>query len=349
MTRLLCDVDTGIDDACALTYLLGKRVVDSGLELAGISTSAGNTTARQAAVNTLAVLDSCGATDVEVTIGSEQPLQLELVTTPETHGMAGLGYAQVPDLSARLSARPHLEMWLEEMRAHPGETTLLVTGPLTNLTRALREAPEIVDLVGQVVIMGGCFGGRGGNVTPVAEWNSWVDPHAAKEVFAAFAGRPTDRLPVVAGLQVTEQVYVRPAELDDLVDAAGGVPPRLSPDATRNPDRHTDTGRPALDLLVDALAFYFEFHSDYDEGYFAHLHDLYAAMLATGDVTASTTAVCVDVEADSELTRGQTIADHRGIWGRPPNARIVTAADRDAVLRRWRESLAALENRPRRR
>lgn len=342
MTRLIADVDTGIDDACALLHLLGRRAIDPSFDLVAISTSAGNTTARQAALNTLAVLDSVGVDDIEVAVGSEQPLQIELVTTPETHGMAGLGYAHVSDLSDRLSPRPHLNVWLEELRAHPGETTLLITGPLTNLARALAEAPEIVELVGQVVIMGGSFGGRGGNVTPVAEWNSWVDPHAAKQVHAAFAGQPEDRLPIVAGLEVTEQVYVLPAELDDLIGAAGGVPPLLSTEAARNPARHTVTGRPALDLLTDALAFYFEFHSDYDAGYFAHLHDLYAAMLATGEVDAATTAVCVDVEADSELTRGQTIADHRGIWGRPPTARVVTTADRDAVLRQWRNSLTAL-------
>lgn len=340
-TRLIADVDTGIDDACALLYLLGRRRTGA-VELAAITTSAGNTTARQAARNTLAVLDSCGVSDVEVAIGSEQPVEVELVTTPETHGMAGLGYAEVGDVEHKISPRGATEVWLEELRAHPGETTLLVTGPLTNLARALRAEPELPSLLGGLVIMGGSFGGHRGNVTPVAEWNSWVDPHAAAEVYRAFAGKPIDRLPVVAGLEVTEQVYLLPAELDDLVEAAGGVPPRLTVDGPRRADRHTDTGRPPLDLLVDALTFYFEFHTDYDTGYFAHLHDLYAAMLATGEVPAEAEPVCVDVEAGSELTRGMTIADVRGQWGRPPTARVVTSADRTAALRCWRDALVAL-------
>lgn len=348
--RILADVDTGIDDALALCWLAARPDV----HLAAVTTSAGNTTAHQAAVNSAAVLAACGRPDVEVSPGTPAPLVVSLTTTPETHGAAGLGYAHVP-ASAALSRRPFLDVWLDEVRAHPGETTLLVTGPLTNLAVALRAEPRFPDLLGRVVIMGGAFD-YPGNTTPTAEWNAWVDPDAAAETYRAFEGLPAGRLPIVCSLGVTEPVELRPAWLDALARDVGVPEPRLSSkrDRTRRvpgggpdggPTGGPDGGPAWFDLVADALRFYFEFHADYGYGYVASVHDLCAAMIAADAVPFEALTTWVGVETASELTRGTTVRDARHLWGRPANARVVTSVDPDAVLGAFRADLGRLPRR----
>lgn len=322
--RLIADVDTGVDDAIALAWLAGRSEVD----LVAVTTTSGNTSAHRAALNSLAVLEAAGRPQVPVMVGTPTPLVVAPSTTPETHGDQGLGYAALPELGGRLDARPWLDVWLETFAAAPGEVDLLVTGPLTNLAVALRREPRLIDWIGQVTIMGGAFD-HPGNTTPTAEWNTWVDPHAAAEVYAAYEGR--DRLPIVCALETTEQIAFTPAHLDALARARGVREPALTADNPRDraPSRSGDA---LFDLVADALRFYFEFHQDYGYGYLAQIHDLFAAMVATGAADIETMTTWVGVETESELTRGTTVRDARRLWRRPANARIVTGCDAEAVL-----------------
>lgn len=337
--RILADVDTGIDDACALIQLAG-----CGAELAAVTTAGGNATARECALNTLGLLELLGLGHVEVAVGAEAPLRRPAETTPETHGEGGIGYARVPRLPERLSARSAVDVWVRELRAHPGETTILCTAPLTNLALALRAEPRLPELAAGIVIMGGAFL-YPGNTTPTAEWNTWCDPDAAKEVYAAFEGLPQDRLPLVCALETTERIEYTPALLDALLTGAGARAVSWSVDRARQAGPMADTGVPVLDVLADALRFYFEFHHDYDQGYVAHLHDLFAAQAAAGVAAYGTAATVVDVEADSELLRGTTVHDDRHIWGRRPNARRVTGNDPSAVFAAFAQAAAAVAER----
>ncbi|MEL4358045.1 MULTISPECIES: nucleoside hydrolase [unclassified Luteococcus] len=335
--KIIADVDTGIDDACALLYLAGCEDV----ELLAVTTSSGNTTAQQSALNSLAVLDVAGLPEVEVAVGSPSPLVRPLVTTPETHGPGGIGYAHLTDHSDRLSHRPWLTLWRDHLLAHPGEVTLLVTGPMTNLAIALAAFPELPELARRIVIMGGCFWHLG-NTTPTAEWNTWCDPDAAKRVLAAFEGRPDEQLPILCATEMTERVEYTPGLLDALLARCGARPVHYDLDRLRVSEPEAKTGHPALDLLADALRFYFEFHHDYEQGYVAHLHDLFAAQVAAGHAEARLLPSVVDVEADSELLRGTTVRDDRGIWGRQPTARVVVDNDPDAVFAEFARSLQRL-------
>ncbi|MDO5634730.1 MAG: nucleoside hydrolase [Micrococcus sp.] len=339
--RVLADMDTGIDDACALIQLLG-----SGAEIAAVTTTGGNATAEECALNTAALLDLAGRPDVEVAVGAPVPLRRPPETTPETHGASGLGYARLTHDAACLSGRPALDVWLQELRDHPGQTVLLCTAPLTNLALALRAQPRLPELARRIVIMGGSYLSRG-NTTPTAEWNTWVDPDAAKEVFAAFEGLPEEQLPIVCALETTERIEYTPALLDALLHDAGARPVGWNVAAPRHEGPLADTGHPVLDVLADALRFYFEFHHDYDQGYIAHLHDLFAAQVALGVAEFSTTATVVDVEADSELLRGTTVQDDRGIWGRSPNARLVTGNHPAAVFAAFAQAAGVLARSPR--
>ncbi|MCB0892463.1 MAG: nucleoside hydrolase, partial [Propionibacteriaceae bacterium] len=128
-TPLIVDVDTGIDDSLALLYLLASPEA----ELVGITCTAGNVNARQVAINNLAWLELCNGPEVEVALGAEVPVIAPLMTTEETHGPQGIGYAELPAPTRQLSTRHATQVWIDNARRRPGEITGLITGPLTNL------------------------------------------------------------------------------------------------------------------------------------------------------------------------------------------------------------------------
>ena len=143
MHPVLLDCDTGIDDAVALTYLACLHRQGS-INLAAVTTTAGNTTAAQAAMNSRFVLDQCSLVDVPVAAGCTEPLQVPLVTTPETHGPLGVGYAEH---SVDLPPTPPgewMRLWDEAIRKHE-DLHLIVTGPATNLATYMQQRDQLPD------------------------------------------------------------------------------------------------------------------------------------------------------------------------------------------------------------
>ncbi|MCU1566247.1 MAG: nucleoside hydrolase [Pseudarthrobacter sp.] len=339
MTAFLLDVDTGIDDALALTYL--AALPDT--EFVSVTATPGNLDADQVARNTLALLELCGRPGVEVAIGAREPLSIPLLTTPETHGPQGIGYAVLPEPAGAVSARNAVDLWIEHARARPGELTALITAPLTNFALALRKEPRLPELLAKVVIMGGSFYHQG-NTTPTAEWNTHVDPHAAKEVYAAFQGRPQEKLPIVCSLDTTERIELHPGHVRQLAEAAGAAVPELvlpdQPEGLRSTSDNT-----LVRHLSDALRFYFEFHRHYDQGYLAHVHDYFAAGVAAGTLDFEARPATVDVETGSKMLIGTTVADFRGLWGVPPNARVVSANHPEAAFRELVSAVGGLARR----
>lgn len=332
---LLIDNDTGIDDALALAYLAACEHV----EIVSVTSTPGNVDADQVAANNRALLSLCGRGDVPVRIGARAPLVADLVTTPETHGPQGVGYAELPDPAPRAgqtdgdgvpaAVDDAVAHWVEAARAQPGELTALLTAPLTNFALALRAEPRLPWLLKSVVIMGGAFYHQG-NTTPTAEWNAHVDPHAFKEVFAAYgeaaaAGLPEEQLPVLCPLDVTERFEMQPGLVSQLAAAAGAEPEVVAADEAEG--TRSTSSNPLVRYLSDALRFYFEFHRAYDQGFIAHVHDYFAAGIAAGTLEYRTQLATVDVETDSLLLYGSTVADFRNLWERPTNARVVTWND----------------------
>lgn len=336
MTAFLLDVDTGIDDALALAYL--AALPDT--EFVSVTATSGNVDADQVARNTLAMLELCGRPGVEVAIGAREPLAIPLLTTPETHGPQGVGYAVLPEPDGAVAARNAVDLWVEHARSRPGELTALITAPLTNFALALRQEPELPDLLARVVIMGGSFYHQG-NTTPTAEWNTHVDPHAAKEVYAAFRGRPLEKLPIVCSLDTTERMELHPHHVRELAEAAGAQPPELVlPDQPEGQRSTSDNA--VIRHLSDALRFYFEFHRLYDQGYLAHVHDFFAAGVAAGTLEYSARPATVDVETASPILMGTTVADFRGLWGVPPNARVVSGNNPGQAFRELVSAVGSL-------
>ncbi|BDY30118.1 nucleoside hydrolase [Mycolicibacterium mageritense] len=326
---VFADVDTGVDDAMALAYLFASDEAD----LVGIASTAGNVPVQQVCLNNLGLLRLCGVSGIPVSKGAEQPLSAPLRTAEDTHGPEGLGYAQLPPGDLRLTEYDAAQAWVRAARAHPGELIGLATGPLTNLALAMRAEPELPRLLRRLVIMGGAFDYRG-NTTPVSEWNVSVDPESAAEVFAGWhaAGDP-GHLPIVLGLNLTENIAMTPALLNRLATAAGSATSLMNVNDERG--TRSDSANPLIRVLEDAMRFYFEFHFDTGDGYLAHLHDPLAAAVALDPELVGCRQTTVDVELTGTLTRGMTVADWRGHWGRPPNALIGTEVDPAAFFDRF--------------
>jgi purine nucleosidase len=332
---IFADVDTGVDDAMALVYLLAS----SEAQLVGIASTGGNVATQQVCINNLGLLELCRAGDIPVSMGSENPLEGTLRTAEDTHGPYGLGYATLPDNDRQLTAHDAAQAWMRAAHAYPGELIGLVTGPLTSLALAMRAEPQLPSLLRRLVIMGGAFEYRG-NTDVVAEWNISVDPEAAAEVFA---GWNAQTLPIVLGLNLTENIAMTPAIFTRLADAAGSSARAMSvldPRGTRSA-----ASNELIRVLDDAIRFYFEFHFDQGEGYIAHLHDPLAAAVALDPSLVQTRTATVDVELTGTLTRGMTIADWSGRWGRRPNAHIGMTVDPGVFFGRFIDRVGAFARR----
>ena len=329
-TPLLLDVDTGIDDSLALLYACASP----DAEIVAVTCVAGNVDARQVAENTRAVLELAGRADVEVALGREAPIARDLVTTVETHGPRGIGYAVLPPASRPLSARFGPDVMVEEARRRPGELTLVTLGPMSNLAVAVLREPALPTLLRRWVIMGGSYRSPG-NTAPTSEWNVAVDPEAARVCVAAF-GRPAvvearraaglPPLPLAMGLDVTERAKLLPGHLEALAARAGA----------------TVATNPVLRFIDDALRFYMEFHSRYDGFYGAFVHDPFAVAAALDPALVRTEALAVDVELGGTLTTGETVTDWRRAWGRPPTLDVAVDGDATTFFERFIERVGGL-------
>jgi Inosine-uridine nucleoside N-ribohydrolase len=343
-TALILDVDTGIDDSLALLYAAGSP----DAELVAATCVSGNIDARQVAINTRAVLELAGRTDVEVALGREIPLLRALETTPETHGPQGLGHAELPPPSRPLSDRHAVDLILGEARRRPGEITLVTLGPLTNLAIAVLREPALPRLLKGYTLMGGAFG-VSGNTTPTTEWNIHCDPEAAKIVFRAWAAAreadPTIARPLVLGLDVTEQARILPDDVVRLARRAGSTPDDSIALARGEEPMHA-THSVASNLIVryvaDALRFYMEFHARHDGFYGAFIHDPLAVAAALDRRLVTTEALYVDVETRGEITSGMTVADRRRLTGKPPNLDVAIGANVAEFLDRLVERIGGL-------
>ena len=273
---IIIDCDVGIDDALAIMLALGSEEV----KVRAITTVAGNAEVEKTSENALKVLEAFDVNDIPVACGHARPLKRQLYTAGYVHGSDGLGDSNLPKPKLRLHSHHAVDLIIEE--AERGALQLVCTGPLTNLASALKKAPHIVEKLRDVTIMGGAFGLTPygfGNVTPVSEFNMYVDPEAAKMVFASGL-----KLTVV-GLDVT-----------------------TDPTATLTKDRYEklvalpSRGAEFLKRICGNLIKSW--------GSFS-LHDPMAIAYVVDPSLLTVKEYPVDVETDGIIARGQTIADRR--------------------------------------
>ncbi|HVX74262.1 MAG TPA: nucleoside hydrolase, partial [Devosia sp.] len=188
--KIIIDTDPGQDDAVAILLALGSP---AELEVLGIVAVAGNVGLRQNAKNALQVVELSGKTDTAVYAGCEGPMRRKLVTAEYVHGKTGLDGPDLPEPKITLRGQHGVDFIIEAIRREPEKTvTICALGPLTNVAMALIKAPDLRDRVQEIVLMGGGLF-EGGNVTPAAEFNIYVDPEAADVVF--HSGIPITQVP----------------------------------------------------------------------------------------------------------------------------------------------------------
>jgi len=179
MRKIILDCDPGHDDAIAMILAQGNPTID----LVGVTTVAGNQTLEKVTRNARAIASAAGIT-APIAAGCVKPLVRKQEIADNIHGESGLEGPVMPEITVPLSEKHGVDFIIETVRANPGEVSLLVIGPVTNIAMAIRQAPDIVPLIKQIVYMGGAFEVRG-NTTPAAEMNIWIDPEAARIVMRA--------------------------------------------------------------------------------------------------------------------------------------------------------------------
>jgi len=201
---VILDVDPGHDDAVAIMMACGSP----GLDLLAVTTVAGNATLPKTTRNALRILSLIGRTDVPVAAGASRPLERTLRTAEDIHGESGMDGPEIPDAAFEPDSRGAVELIADTLREAPEPVVLIPVGPLTNVAAFLKAHPDLKERISRVSLMGGSMGL--GNTTPAAEFNIYVDPEAAREVFES--GLPI----TMSGLDVTHQAGAGPAERNRL-------------------------------------------------------------------------------------------------------------------------------------
>lgn len=331
MQRILLDTDTGVDDALATILALNSPE----LKVEAITTVSGNVHVDLCARNLLMTLEamelggslalsrSAGASPSLreypiVAKGESQPLVKPLVTAAHVHGSDGLGDVtklltddgarRYPEPQPRLAAISAVDLIIDLVGQYPDELILVPVGPLTNIAKAMIKNPARMRKIKAIVLMGGAFETYG-NVTTTAEFNIFVDPHAAQLVLDF--GVPITMMP----LDATHQVLL--------------TGERLNTEIGERNDKRSQ-------FLRDATRVCMEFHRQYEGFYGFYLHDPLTIGLLTHPTLFETVDAFVQVETSGDLTQGMTIADLRP--GRPcpkPNARVCVGVKAEEFLQHF--------------
>lgn len=299
--RFLIDTDTASDDAVAL--VMAMQYPDVSIE--AITVVAGNVPVDQGVQNALYTVALCGQS-IPVHRGMPAPLVRPLETAQFVHGDDGMGDIGLPLAGRSPASTAATQVLVDTIHRFSGDITLVTLGPLTNLAVALRQDPSIAQAVSRCVIMGGTGSGHG-NMTPVAEYNFWADPEAAKIVFDS--GLPI----TMVGWDISRTYAVfEPADTAAL-RAVGSPLAHFCVDIQRFVQRFalSTTRLPGFDL-PDPIAM--------------------AVALDPG-VATRTERRFVAIETMSPLCRGQSVVDHLHLLGHEPNAELVMEASRERFLR----------------
>jgi len=289
---IIIDCDPGIDDALAILLAIASDEVDLKL----ITTCAGNQTSDKITANALKLLSFIDKQDIPVARGARGPLLGELFIAEIAHGDSGFGGVELGETDLSTINKPAVEAMRDVIMSSEQKVTIVAIGPHTNLALLIKQYPEVIERIEQLSIMGGSS--SGGNATPVAEFNIYVDPEAASIVFGS--GIPI----TMFGLNVTYQV---PMYIEDI-------------------DRLRNIGNETGKVAASMLDYYFR------GGRVDGMHDPCAVAYLI-DPTLFTTKLCnVEIETRGEYSRGQTVVDLRGKTGKTKNANVALEVESSRLL-----------------
>jgi purine nucleosidase len=308
---IIIDTDPGQDDAVAILFALGA---EDKFDIRALTTVAGNVPLELTSRNARIIRDLGDRTDIPVYAGCPHPMIQDLVTAEHIHGQRGIDGIDLPEPKAGLASGHAVNYLIEALRkAAPASVTLCLIGPQTNLATALVLAPDIKAGIKEIVAMAGAHF-HGGNVTPSAEFNVYVDPHAADIVFRS--GVPITILP----LDVTHKARTSPIRMERL----------------RN------LGNEAGKLVADILTSYERRETEHFGGEGGPLHDPCAIGYLLDPTLFRGKKVNVSVELQGGLTLGETVVDWHGVTDRKLNAFWINEMDSDRFFARLTESIARL-------
>ena len=302
--KVIIDCDPGIDDALALMLALSSPELD----VLGITIVSGNVSADKGVNNALKILKWMNRTDIPVYLGERLPLVREYVNAEDTHGEDGLGesgHESPDDLSYHTDAVSFLSQSLLNAASSGDFISIIALGPMTNIARLIQTCPKSLCGLSELVSMGGNYKSHG-NCSPVAEYNYWCDPHAARLVYEAFETNPLlSRKPIhMVGLDVTRKIVLTPNLLEYIC--------QISPEVGEHIRRIT--------------RFYFDFHWKQEQVIGCVINDPLAIAyfidrsLCHGFLTYTT------VETEG-LCMGQTIVDAFDFWKKKKNSIVLTHTD----------------------
>ena len=309
--KIIIDTDPGQDDAVAILLALASP---EEVAVLGITAVAGNVPLALTSRNARIICELAGRPEMRVFAGCDAPLRRNLVTAEHVHGKTGLDGPQMDDPTMPLQPQHAVDFIIETLRARaPGTVTLCPLGPLTNIATAFQKAPDIIPRVQEIVLMGGAYF-EVGNITPAAEFNIYVDPEAAKIVFTSGV-----KLTVMP-LDVTHKALTT----KDRVDAFRAMGTRVG------------------DMVAAWTDFFERFDMEKYGSEGAPLHDpcviayLIRPELFTGRL------INVEIETQSDLTLGMTVADWWGVTARHRNAMFMGAVAAEGFYALLAERLARL-------
>lgn len=303
MRKFWIDTDTASDDAVAIMMALRWPDVD----VLGISTVVGNVPLEMCTRNALYTVELCGM-QTPVFEGAKLPLIREPRYAYFFHGPDGMGGMNYPEPKSKAQTGSGVDALIDMVRDNPGEITLVTLGPLTNIAMAVGKAPDIVEKIQSCVVMGGAAN-TVGNVTPSAEFNIWVDPEAAKKVY--LSGLPL----IQAGWELCR-----------------GDANLLEEDIQAIRDMDTKFAHFTIDCNRQAIQTNREWLGDPA----LPLPDPVTMAIALDpEISLEQSKHFVDIETNSELTRGMTVVDQLGVTEGEPNVEIVWEID----VQGWKEIL----------
>lgn len=300
MKKIIIDVDTGIDDAMAISY----AVHSPALSVCGVTTTFGNISVEEATRNTLQVLELIGASDIPVYRGASKPLVRDLTAKARLfHGENGLGNVILPPPVAEEESLSAVQFLISTIKENPHEITLVTVGSMTNLALAIMAAPEIASLVERVVVMGGAVTVPG-NRTPVAEANICADPEAAAYVFQS--GIPL----TLVGLDVTMQTLLTREHLQQW--------------------RARDTK--VSHFFADMCEVYMDAYATVGNVRGCGLHDPLAVGVVIDPTFVRTVPMHVEVDTSGGASDARTIGDRRAYPAKAPNVDVCLEVDHERFV-----------------
>ncbi len=312
ITRMILDVDPGVDDAMAILYALRRP----NIRLEALTTTFGNTDIDTATNNALRILEWLGREDIPVARGPGRSLLRPFGGGADhVHGANGLGDVVLPEPRGRAIEESAPDLIVRMARENPGALTLCAVGPITNVALALAKAPETATRLKQIVAMGSTIFHPGihGISSPMADANFWNDPEAAQIVLRSGANI------TLVGMDVTMKVLLNAAMRAEIA-ARGG---------------------PVGATMMSIAQFYVDAYARMYPGIDGcGLHDPLAVAIAEDASLARMERMCVDVELSGTLTRGQVVADRRRTAVGRENADVCMDVDADEFHRRFIDAFA---------